>query len=301
MISESREFGFLSADTCTDGKGKELDLNSPWKWFGIAVGFLLIGTSALIAADKPAFSFRLPDSGFGSPSSGGEFPPGTSVRLSSSDTGKPARGAQVEKEKTAYGKIALQSLMFLGVEHGYRLWSEEKTREQLTGPFFKDWFESVDGLHGWDDGGSIFSNYICHPWQGSVSAFIFAQNHPQSRHAKFGANKEYLHGKIKQFIFSAIYSTQFEIGPISECSLGNLGQKFGPEPWQQRGRQAYVDLVMTPILGTAWSIGEDWIDQKYVRPMLENHRNLGKIFCFFLNPTRSAANALAFRPPWYRH
>jgi hypothetical protein len=196
--------------------------------------------------------------------------------------------------------IVVQSLMFLGVEHGFRLMEEKKTRQQLSGRFFHDWFASVENLHGWNDGGSFFSNWVCHPVQGSVSAFIYAQNNPQSRRAKFGANKDYIHGKTKQFIFSYLYSLQFEIGPISECSIGNLGQSFGPESWQQRGQQAYIDQVVTPVIGTAWSIGEDLVDQKFLRPFMEDHRFLGKLLCGLLNPTRMVANAFAFHSPWYR-
>lgn len=244
------------------------------------------------------FSFRLPDS---DPPAAGAFEPIKLVSPFSSDAAVPPPAAKPKKERTAYGKIVLESLLFLGVEHSYRLGKEDKTREQLKGRFFHDWFASVKNLRGWDDGGTFFSNYICHPVQGSVSAFIFAQNHPQSRRAKFGANKEYVHAKLKQLAFSTIYSTQFEIGPISECSLGNLGQKFGPEPWQQRGLQSYVDQVITPLVGTAWSIGEDYIDQKYIRSMLAQHRYLGKILSGLLNPTRMMANALAFHPPWYRN
>ena len=266
----------------------------------IALELFVIGASSAVAQEDPALSLRLPGSVPGAPASGGSWRPLEFAPPVSLEAGWPATKAKARGEKTAYGKILLQSLMVLAVEHGYRLAEEEKSREQLKGPFFRDWFDSAKNLSGWDDGGTFFSNYICHPVQGSVSAFIFAQNHPQSRRAKFGANKEYLHAKAKQLLFSTLYSIQFEIGPISECSLGNLGQKFGPESWQQRGRQTYVDQVITPIVGTAWSMGEDFIDQKLVRPLLAKHRYLGKILCILLNPTRSTANTFAFHLPWYR-
>jgi hypothetical protein len=266
----------------------------------IALGLFVIGASAAVAQEDPALSLRLPGSTPGSPALGGSWRPLEFAPLVPLEAGQPAARAKARGEKTAYGKILLQSLMMLGVEHGYRLAVEEKSREQLKGPFFRDWLDSVKNLRGWDDGGTFFSNYICHPAQGSASAFIFAQNHPQSRRARFGANKEYLHAKAKQLVFSTVYSVQFEIGPISECSLGNLGQKFGPESWQQRGRQSYVDQVITPIVGTAWSIGEDYLDVKLVRPLLARHRYLGKVLCVFLNPTRSTANAFAFHLPWHR-
>jgi hypothetical protein len=269
-------------------------------WLGSMLWILLIGVSSPLAQERSIPSFRLPGSDSNAAWTDTSTPSFELFPRKSIVSGQLAPDVKARGEKTAYGKILLQSLMFLGMEHGYRLAEEEKSREQLKGSFFHDWFDSAKNLSGWDDGGTFFSNYVCHPVQGSLSAFIFAQNHPQSRRAQFGANKEYLHAKAKQLLFSTIYSVQFEIGPISECSLGNLGQKFGPEPWQQRGRQTYVDQVITPVVGTAWSIGEDFLDRQLVRPLLENHRYLGKILCVFLNPTRSAANVLAFRPPWHR-
>ncbi len=195
------------------------------------------------------------------------------------------------KEKTNYKKIALQTGLFLVLENGLRL-TEEKTRRELSGKFFRDWFKSAGSLDGWSDGGKFFTNWIAHPAGGSTSAFIFAQNHPQSRNTTFGRNKDYVHAKGKQFLFALAYSELFELGPISESSIGNVGL-YGK-------KQTYIDHVITPTLGIAWSVGEDALDHHILRPMMQKHRILGKVLAGLLNPTRTMANALAFKPPWYR-
>jgi hypothetical protein len=269
-------------------------------WIWVGMGWIWLGVAALSAQDAPEPLFLLSPRTPEVRSSRNGFPALHDRHAGDEAAAVPAFSNSNQGEKTSYGKIVVQSLMFLSLEHGFRLVQEKKTRSELSGRFFHDWFSAVKGLEGWNDDGSIFSNWICHPAQGSTSAFIFAQNHPQSLRAKFGTNKEYIHAKSKQFLFSLIYSVQFEIGPISECSIGNLGQWHGSESWQQRGKQAYVDQVVTPILGTAWSIGEDAIDQKFLRPFSEGHRYLGGVLCVFLNPTRSLANVFAFHAPWYR-
>ena len=79
-----------------------------------------------------------------------------------------------------------QAIGFSIVQHLFRL-SEEKTRRELGGPFFSDWFKSVSHLGGdWDDGGKIFANYVAHPMGGAVYAHIYRQNDRRRRELEFG-------------------------------------------------------------------------------------------------------------------
>ena len=48
-----------------------------------------------------------------------------------------------------------ESLFTLGLQNGFRLATEEKTRAELKGPFLQDYFSSVGNLHGWSDGGGL--------------------------------------------------------------------------------------------------------------------------------------------------
>ena len=186
-----------------------------------------------------------------------------------------------------------QSLVFLGVQHGYAM-TQPKTRRDLSGPFFKDYGRSVKSLHGWDDGGRFFTNYIAHPLQGSFLGFIQIQNDPKGMSLSFDKSSAYWRSRLKALAWSAAWSTQFEIGPISQASIGNVGL---------HGKQTYVDLVMTPIGGFGLLILEDFVDKHFVR-MIER-RNPGNFYIkvasrTFLNPTRSVANLLRLKAPWYR-
>jgi len=186
-----------------------------------------------------------------------------------------------------------QSSLFLGVQHGYAM-TQPKTRRDLKGPFFKDYVRSVKSLHGWSDGGRFFTNYVAHPMQGSLFGFIQIQNDPKGMNLSFDNSNAYWRSRLKALAWSAAWSTQFEIGPVSQASIGNVGL---------HGKQTYVDLVVTPIGGFGWIVLEDFVDKNIIH-MIER-RNSGNFYIkiasrTFLNPSRSAANLLRFKKPWHR-
>lgn len=198
-----------------------------------------------------------------------------------------------------WGPALKQSLLFLAVQHGYAM-TQAKTRRELSGPFFKDWFRSVAGLGGWADGGRFFTNYISHPMEGAVSGFIQIQNDPRGLRQEFGRSRSYWISRLKAMGWNAAYSTQFELGPISQSSIGNVGLHTSLDG--KKRKMAYVDLVVTPTLGTAWLLGEDALDIYVVRWMeSRTTRRLVRIPArLIFNPGRSIANLLRFKPPWYR-
>ncbi len=185
-----------------------------------------------------------------------------------------------------------QSLLFLAVQHGYAF-TQPKTREALKGKFWKDYAQSVKNLRGWDDGGRFFTNYIAHPMQGSMTGFIYVQNDPKARKQEFGTSGDYWRGRMKAMLWTAAWSTQFEIGPLSQASIGNVGLK---------GKQTWEDIVNTPTLGTAMLIGEDAIDRFVMQRIERGTDNFYvKIFSrMLLSPTRVFANLLRFKAPWHR-
>ncbi|HQZ97330.1 MAG TPA: hypothetical protein PLP21_13490 [Pyrinomonadaceae bacterium] len=193
----------------------------------------------------------------------------------------------------------IQSGLFLGMQHAFRM-TEKKTRDELDGPFFRDWKESVQNLHGWDDGGKTFTSYVAHPMQGALTARIFVNNSGRAKRAEFGLTKEYWQSRAKAVVWAAVWSTQFEIGPLSEASLGNVGQKLYKG---HHSKMTYGDLVVTPVVGVMWSVGEDVIDKyiltKWIEKKVEN-RLLMKIFRSVLTPTTSFANIIRGRAPWRR-
>lgn len=192
-----------------------------------------------------------------------------------------------------------QAMTFLWIEHTFRFMTEPGTRAALRGPFFKDWYDSVRRTRGWRDGDPFIVNYIGHPMQGSVTNYIYIHNDPRSRQLEAGFNKAYFKSRLKAMLFSTIYSTQFELGPLSEASLGNVGLRPSR---MSRHPSALVDLVVTPTLGTAWTMGEDALDRVVVK-RLESHvenRFVRLMVRGFLNPSRSFANILRGRYPWHR-
>ena len=185
-----------------------------------------------------------------------------------------------------------QSLLFLGIQHGYAL-TQPKTRRDLKGKFFKDYLNSVKSLHGWGDGGRFFTNYVAHPMQGSFVGFIQIQNDPKGIKQRFGGSGAYWRSRMKALAWSAAWSTQFEIGPVSQASIGNVGL---------HGKQTWEDVINTPTIGIGMLITEDALD-RFIIERIERSTNNFYITIFsrmLLNPTRTVANIFRFKNPWYR-
>ncbi len=185
-----------------------------------------------------------------------------------------------------------QALLFLSVQHGYAF-TQPKTQQALRGPFFRDYFRSIKSLSKWADGGRFFTNYIAHPMQGSLLGFIYVQNDPRAASARFGRDGAYWRSRLKAVAWSAAWSTQFELGPVSQASIGNVGL---------HGKQTWIDIVVTPVGGAVWLVAEDALDRFVVRRIeSRTDSRLVRIAArMLLNPTRSSANLLRFKKPWYR-
>ena len=208
-------------------------------------------------------------------------------------------GQERQAQSFGWDAAARQALFFTGIMHGFRFATEPESRAELRGPFFKDYFNTIRSLRGWDDGDPFIVNYIGHPMEGAVSGYIQIQNDPQGIKQEFGRQEAYWKSRLKAFGFAALFSTQFELGPLSEASLGNIGLKPTKE---SQHPMAWVDLVVTPTAGTAWLVGEDALDRFIVR-RVENkvsNRLVRALLRSFLNPSRSMANFLRFKYPWYR-
>ena len=94
--------------------------------------------------------------------------------------------------------------------------------------------------------------------------------------------------------WSAGYSLQFEIGPLSEASIGNVGRDPKTTGW--------VDYVVTPGGGLAILLAEDALDHFFIKWVEERSTNRvarASIRMLF-NPARTFANLAMNRPPWSR-
>ncbi len=193
-----------------------------------------------------------------------------------------------------WGGLAWQSSFFLGIQHTFRLMTEPGTREGMKGPFFKGWMQSAGNLHGWGDGDPFYVNYVGHPFQGAITGYIWNQNDRDYIGAQFGMNAPYWRSRARATAYSWAYSVLFEIGPVSEASLGKIQSTYP--------QQGFVDHVVTPIVGMGWMITEDALDKYLIQRFEEKVRNpyLRVAVRGGLNPARSFANALRFKVPWAR-
>lgn len=200
--------------------------------------------------------------------------------------------AREDTERFNWNGAAAESIRFLTIQHGIRL-TQEKTSDQLSGPFFADYFDSVKGLKTWKDGDSAFTNYVAHPMQGAVTGYIQVQNDPKGKSANITDGSIYWKSRLKAMAWSAAYSTQFELGPYSEATIGNVGKT--------PGTMGYVDLVVTPTGGFGIMVAEDAFDH-FVVARLERYASprMMRTMRMVFSPNRTLANLLRFKKPWRR-
>ncbi len=202
---------------------------------------------------------------------------------------------EVHPTKVNWKNILLQSELFLGIQQGWRVAFQPTTREALRGKFFDDWFEAVKSTRGWGDGDDFLTNYVGHPMAGGVVGNIFVQNDPRGHATTFGKERAYWTSRLKGMLYTAAYSAQFELGPISEASIGNVGH-------MGNSQSGAVDLVITPLAGFCWQVGEDVLDRYLITKIESRTTNPVALMLArsVLNPTRAFANLMRFRVPWTR-
>jgi hypothetical protein len=196
----------------------------------------------------------------------------------------------------------VQAAQFLLIQHAMNMPTYNGT---LKGPFFKDWMRALKHYRysRFADDDPFIVNEIGHPMMGAVVSRIAIQNDPRGRMQDVGWNKRYWKSRGKALAFASVYAVQWELGPFSETSIGNLGtfNYYSQSAKHMTNGTGFTDMLVTPTAGITWSIGEDLID-KYVIRRIEGHsRNVFyRMGISMLNPTRSAANLLRWKTPWYR-
>jgi hypothetical protein len=143
-----------------------------------------------------------------------------------------------------------------------------KTRRELGGNFFGDYKRSLRIPETWDDGDGWAVNYVGHPIHGAASGFIWLDHEDGSHDPKLGFSKEYWASRGRATAWAAVYSVQFEFGPFSEASIGNVGLRPNTTGWlitssRPRVRSASwppkmrsIDISLSassPGPGTVWS------------------------------------------------
>jgi len=150
-------------------------------------------------------------------------------------------------------------------------------------------------MGGWRDGDPFITNYVGHPMLGSTYMRIMTQNDPLGAPQEFSfSNKRYWTRRLIATGYSAAVSTVYELSPIGDAAIGNVGL----DP----ATKGAVDLVITPAVGLGWNITEDIVDE-YVICWVESRTGnawINSMVRTWLNPTRSLGNLLRFRVPWKR-
>jgi hypothetical protein len=217
-----------------------------------------------------------------------------------------------------WGRALFESFVFLSIEQAYVVHDDYRWVVAENGiPFNHYWRDYKQSLStwvhsGWDDGDPMLYSYVGHPIQGALTEFIQIQNDPRGEKLEFSNTRQYWHSRFKAFLWSAAYSTQWNIGPLSELTVEKYGTAVR-QPWNLDGTWpctkkpcvsgvGQVDLVMTPIGGFAWMLTEDLLDKEIARRVegvTRNHFLIDLTRCA-LNPIRGGANILHGKRPWYR-
>ena len=216
--------------------------------------------------------------------------------------GKPCRVSWV--------RVLGESFIFVSAQHGGNIAMDHDTRLELFGGieggvFWSKYSYCVDHYRWsrWKDDDPFGVDYIGHPMMGAVTSSIYEQNDPKQRALMYENSRRYWMGRLRAMAYSAAYSAQWKIGPLSEASIGNTGINYYVRArdgvWtNETGMQ---DFFMTPIGGLAWNVGEDAIDRFILSHVRRARRNKWLLLASSLTtPGKSAANITRFRAPYYR-
>jgi hypothetical protein len=184
------------------------------------------------------------------------------------------------------------SLKLLLIEHATRI-AFVKTRRELEGNFWADYRRSVRIPRQWGDTDAGLVNYIGHPIHGAAAGYIWLDHEPGAA-PDLRFTPDYWTSRLRAMAWSAGYSLQFEIGPLSEASIGNVGMRPETTGW--------VDYVVTPVGAFGLIVAEDALDRYVVQWAERRVRNrLLRIgMRFAANPGRTMANTASGRVPWHR-
>lgn len=213
-----------------------------------------------------------------------------------------------------------QSFNFLLIEHGFRIATDPFLRYLLWHkPFWHDWAASNQHFffNQWGDGDDFIVNYIGHPLEGAVTGNIEIVNDPRARSLTFGRSRAYWMSRLRAMAWAAVYSAQFEAGPIlSESAIGSEGGYFykpGCDPHLTcanpgnkpiTNNTGWVDFVVTPLVGTGWILLEDSIEAELTDRFAPNEPDEAlkwKMMRAALSPGHVMANLVAGKVPWYRY
>jgi hypothetical protein len=214
--------------------------------------------------------------------------------------------------------LLVQSFEWSAVSDIFRLSTDNVLRTlTVDKPFWHDYIASLGqfNMRRWNDGDDFLVNYVGHPMEGGVASYLEIQNSPTQSRLQWG-DRGYWSSRFKALGWSAVYSTYSEIGPTGEAGIGNeggytydvkcilhCGTPGNPPSGRSTNNTGWVDFIITPSVGMLWVFAEDSLDKEVSERIIAHagsQRLYPKIIRGSLNPTRTMANALRGRKPWYR-
>lgn len=206
----------------------------------------------------------------------------------------------------AWGAATGQALEWLTIQSVGNLAMNKWVRLAFFhGHWFQNWMRAVERFrfNRWNDDDTFICDYIGHPIMGAVINYTFIQNDPAGRGLEFAMSRPYWKSRMKAMAWSAFWSAEWKLGPISEASIGAQGSYYyyDTDAKKVTNGTGLVDFFVTPVGGTAWQMGEDAID-RYIVERVERRstRPLVLFAVSWLTPARAAANLIRFKAPWYR-
>ena len=226
--------------------------------------------------------------------------------------------------KIQWKPMVVQTLEFTVFEHAWRAAWDPGLRYLIAHkPFWHDYGASLTDYHmeNWSDGDDFLVNDIGHPMEGAVYGRIFLQNDPKS-FVQIGKHNGYWTSRLSTLPWMFLWSTEFEVGPLSETSIGNQGGYYysigcgtkksclTTPPYSAgvnrhtgiggiTNNTGWTDFIITPTVGLGWILAEDAIDRYIVTPIAREHRILGgRVLRSALEPTRSMAALFSGKFPW---
>jgi hypothetical protein len=186
------------------------------------------------------------------------------------------------------------SLRLLLIEHAIRIGFQDKTRRELSGPFFRDYRRSLRIPKTWEDGDSSLVNYIGHPMHGAAAGFLWLDHEDGAHDPEIGFSRAYWGSRGRATAWAAGYSLQFEFGLLSEASIGNVGLRPETTGW--------VDHVVTPAGALGLMVAEDALDRYFIQfvERRTSNRVLRASVRMLFNPSRTLSNTAQGRVPWSR-
>jgi hypothetical protein len=203
-------------------------------------------------------------------------------------------------------KMIGEAMEFLSLQHLGNIATDSEIRHDLVSlPFWSTYVQCVKNyrFNQWSDDTPFIVHNIGHPLMGGITSSIFEQNDPKGRALVFANNGNYWRSRTKAMAFSAVYSAEWKIGPLSEASIGNSGLNTYDVPGLGRttNETGFQDFIITPVYGMGWNVMEDLTD-RFIWPHIHDHikSRLLLTALFWITPAKSGANILRFKPTYYR-